>query len=109
MRKLISTLTRQEYSFYRLEEFADNGEPLEVEIEGIEDARVRSGEHLTQRFASFLPFQSFDPELSMGEGNTPLLNATPDLRNFTGIKVLVFVPPYTSVEKVIIPVYIRFA
>ena len=38
MRKLVSTLTGLEYPFERLEEFADNGEALEVAIAGIERA-----------------------------------------------------------------------
>ena len=88
MRKLISTLSGQEYPFEKVEEFTENGEPLEVRIEGIENARIRNGKQLARRFASFLPYQSIGPELSMGEGNTPLLNATPDLRNFTGINNL---------------------
>lgn len=88
MRKLISTLSGREYPFEKPEEFAENGEPLEVRMDGIKNARIKTGNHLLRRFSSFLPFESIDPKLSMGEGATPLLNATRDLRNFTGISNL---------------------
>ena len=55
MRKLVSTLTGLEYPFERLEEFADNGEALEVAIAGIEQARPRPGRHLWERFAAVSP------------------------------------------------------
>jgi threonine synthase len=83
MRKLVSTLTRLEYPFERLEEFADNGEALEVALPRIERARPHPGAHLAERFAEFLPFQSLAP--SLGEGNTPLLEAGASLKTFTGI------------------------
>ena len=46
MRKLVSTITGLEYPFERLEEFADNGEALEVALAGLERARPRQGCHL---------------------------------------------------------------
>jgi threonine synthase len=85
MRKLVSTITGAEYPFERLEEFADNGEALEVAIGGIEQARPRPGHHLWERFAEFLPFKAMDPSASLGEGNTPLVDAGGRLKSFTGI------------------------
>jgi len=85
MRKLVSTITGQEYPFERLEEFADNGEALEVSLAGIERARLRPGRHLWERFAEFLPFKAMDASVSLGEGNTPLVDAGGRLQSFTGI------------------------
>ena len=88
MRKLVSTITGREYPFERLEEFADNGEALEVALAGIERARLRPGRHLWERFAEFLPFKAMDPAASLGEGNTPLMDAGGRLQSFTGIERL---------------------
>ncbi len=41
MRKLVSTISGLEYPLERLEEFADNGEALEVALSGLERARRR--------------------------------------------------------------------
>lgn len=84
-RKLVSTQSGLEYPFDRLEEFADNGEALEVHLEGLEKAKVRPGRHLWERFADFLPFENMDCACSLGEGKTPLVPASPRLREFTGI------------------------
>jgi len=88
MRKLVSTITGLEYPFERLEEFADNGEALEVALPGIEHARPQPGAHLWQRFAEFLPFNALDASASLGEGNTPLMDAGARLKTFTGIERL---------------------
>jgi threonine synthase len=88
MRKLLSTLTGIEYAFERLEEFADNGEALEVALQGIERARPQPGPHLWDRFRDFLPFKRMDPSVSLGEGNTPLADAGAALRAYTGIEGL---------------------
>jgi threonine synthase len=85
MRRLVSTITGLEYPFERLEECADNGEALEVALEGIERARPRPGRHLWERFAEFLPFRAMDASTSLGEGNTPLVDAGGLLKAFTGI------------------------
>lgn len=82
---LVSTLTDQEYPFERIEEFADNGESLEVRIDGIEKARVREGKHLWDRYADFLPFSRFDDSISLGEGNTALVKAGGKLLDFVGL------------------------
>ena len=88
MRKLVSTITGSEYPFERLEEFADNGEALEVALADVERARPRPGRHLWERFAEFLPFKAMDSSASLGEGNTPLVDAGKRLKSFTGIERL---------------------
>ncbi|MEA2021574.1 MAG: threonine synthase [Candidatus Caldatribacteriota bacterium] len=86
--KLISTISGIEYPLERIEEFADNGESLEVLIPDIESARIDSGENLWQRYLDFLPFNKVKPDLHLGEGNTPLIRADRRLQEFTGIKDL---------------------
>lgn len=86
--KLVSTITHQEYPFNRIEEFAENGESLEVKIEGIEKARIRTGKHIWQRFAEFLPFSGMDESISLGEGNTSLIKADAKLLEYTGLENL---------------------
>jgi threonine synthase len=85
MRKLVSTITGREYPFERLEEFADNGEALEVALADLDRARPRPGRYLWERFAEFLPFKAMDASASLGEGNTPLVDAGERLKSFTGI------------------------
>jgi len=72
---LISTISQKKYPLDRLEEFTDEGESLEVKIEGLGKAAVRSGPTIWQRFADFLPLDNYSPDLSLGEGNTPLLES----------------------------------
>jgi threonine synthase len=88
MRKLVSTITGLEYPFERLEEFAENSEALEVAVPGLERARPRPGAHLWERFAQFLPFHAMPSAASLGEGNTPLMDAGPSLTAFTGVERL---------------------
>jgi threonine synthase len=87
-KKLISTLSGIEYPFERIEEFADNEESLEVQIGNLSRARVRRGDHFFKRYADFLPFESLDATISMGEGNTPLVQADSKLVDFTNISGL---------------------
>ena len=87
-KKLVSTLSGTEYPFERIEEFAENGESLEVKIDDISKARVRKGDQLFERYADFLPFESLKVKFSLGEGNTPLLPADSKLIKFTGISNL---------------------
>ena len=82
---LRSTLSGIEYPFDRLEEFAENGESLEAVLPGIERARVRSGAGIWERFAEFMPFDGTHPDLSLGEGSTPLVDAGPALKHATGV------------------------
>jgi threonine synthase len=88
LKKLVSTISGIEYPFDRLEEFAENGESLEVFIPHINKAKIKTGKHLWERFADFFPFTHMDEAFSLGEGNTPLLWAGKQLREFTGIKNL---------------------
>ena len=81
--KLVSTISDQIYPFERIEEFANNGESLEVKMEGIEKAKIREGKYLWERYADFLPFSKIDESISLGEGNTSLIKADK--------KILVFV------------------
>ena len=81
-------MTGAEYPFERLEEFAGNGESLEVRMPENPFPRLRSGRHLAERFREFLPFRSPDLNLSLGEGNTPLVRAEGPLAEITGIRNL---------------------
>jgi len=85
---LRSTISGNEYPFARLEEFAENRESLEVVISGIENARIRQGNRTWERFAEFMPFAETHPELSLGEGSTPLIEASPLLKTYTGVENL---------------------
>jgi len=82
---LRSTLTGDSYPFDRIEEFAPNGESLEVVVPGLETARILPGKRCWDRFARFMPFDGLHPELSLGEGSTPLVSAGPLLEKHTGI------------------------
>lgn len=73
-RCLFSTISGKEYPFDYLNEFAENGEALEVKIESLNQARVRNGSTIWERFADFFP-SVYRPECSLGEGNTPLLSS----------------------------------
>ncbi|MDP2790735.1 MAG: threonine synthase [Rectinemataceae bacterium] len=88
--RLRSTLTGLEYPFERLEEFADNGESLEVVLPGIEGARPRAGARIWDRFSEFMPFEGTHPELSLGEGSTPLVDGGTALKSFIGLENLLF-------------------
>lgn len=72
---LVSTISGKKYPFDRLDEFADNGESLEVKIEGLESATVKNGPTIWQRFSDFLPFDNYDAAFTLGEGQTPLLKS----------------------------------
>jgi threonine synthase len=84
-KKLISTISGEEYPFDQLEEFAENGESLEVKMENISKAKVRKGDHLFKRYGEFLPFNNLDEKISLGEGNTPLLVADKELNQYAGL------------------------
>ncbi|MDM8004836.1 MAG: threonine synthase [Phycisphaerae bacterium] len=86
--RLVSTISGREYPFERIEEFAENGESLEVRVCGIETAKVRAGVHLWERFADWMPFDRTDAAISLGEGDTPLIPAGGRLQAVTGIKNL---------------------
>ncbi len=86
--KLISTISGIEYPLERIEEFAENGESLEVSIPDIKNAKTYPGENIWQRYLDFLPFKEVKPELHLGEGNTSLIRADQRLQEFTGINNL---------------------
>lgn len=83
-KNLTSTISGISYPFGRIEEFAENGEALEVKIDGINQAKVKEGKHIWQRFADFSPFNTFNAEFSLGEGNTPLLQSK-QLSQYSGL------------------------
>lgn len=87
---LVSTLSNLSYPFERIEEFADNGESLEVFIPDLDKAKVRSGRHIWERFADFLPFDQIDESISLGEGNTPLITPSQKLLDLCGVRNLSF-------------------
>lgn len=70
---LVSTLTGMPFPLSRLEEFADNGESLEVSQGPHTPTAVTTGASIWERFADFLPFGNYDARWSLGEGDTPLL------------------------------------
>ncbi len=72
---LVSTISGEKYPFDRLDEFADNGESLEVKIEGLGSATIKNGSTIWQRFADFNPFENYSAAFTLGEGNTPLLES----------------------------------
>ncbi|MGL5626690.1 MAG: threonine synthase [Candidatus Rhabdochlamydia sp.] len=74
-RHLISTISGKKYPFDKLEEFSENGESLEVKIDGLDRARLKEGLTVWERFADFLPFDNYTSALSLGEGDTPLLES----------------------------------
>ncbi len=82
---LISTITNQEFPFTRIEEFADNGESLEVKITNIKSAQIMDGKYLWERYADFLPFSTIDQTISLGEGDTALMRADKKLLDFVGL------------------------
>jgi threonine synthase len=84
---LISTISKTKYPFERLEEFAENGESLEVKIEGLNRATCKNGPTIWHRFRDFLPFDNFDPSFSLGEGSTPLLESK-ELADYVGLNSL---------------------
>ncbi len=86
--KLVSTISDQIYPFERIEEFANNGESLEVKMEGIEKAKIREGKYLWERYADFLPFSKIDESISLGEGNTSLIKADKKILDFVDLNNL---------------------
>src|SRR6056297_3169836 len=86
--RLKSTLSGEVYPFDRLEEFAGNGESLEVSRISSRQPKIRPGDHLWERFAGFLPFDDPDPAVSLGEGDTPLLASGVFLAEYTGSRNL---------------------
>lgn len=64
------------------------GEPLEIRYESIEPpARIKDEPNFISRNINIFPFRQLKPELSLGEGATPLLTTT-HLRKETGLRAL---------------------
>lgn len=88
MRKyLVSTISKTKYPFERLEECAENGESLEVKIEGLESATPKNGSTIWHRFRDFLPFDNLNLSFSLGEDSTPLLESK-KLAEYVGLNSL---------------------
>jgi len=85
---LVSTISGTTFPFSRMEEFADNGESLEVMVPNLETAQPRAGMRLCERFRDFMPFARMDGDVSLGEGGTPLLRAGTRLQKLTGLRNL---------------------
>ena len=83
---LQSTMTKQKYPISRLKEWSNKGEPLEVNIENISRAKIKEGNCLWEKFIDFLPFKNIDNNLSLGEGNTPILSGSKTLKNYCDLK-----------------------
>ena len=77
----------EKYPFEQLEEFAENGESLEVKMEPLKSATMRTGASIWERFSDFLPFSNYDASFSLGEGNTPLLESQ-TLAEYVGLNSL---------------------
>jgi len=82
---LKSTLSKKEYSINRLKEWSENKEPLEVEIGGIAGASINNGDYIWDRFIDFLPFENINPNYSLGEGDTSVLEGSEKLTNYCDI------------------------
>ena len=88
MRGLVSVSSGEEYPFERLEEFADDGEPLEVRAD-LTRAKVRTGACGTAaRFRDFFAYRNAAQGGGLGEVITPLVQAPKSLADFVGIERL---------------------
>lgn len=85
---LKSTISGIEYPVEMLEEFSPEGESLEVVQKNSTPPVIRRGKTLYERFAQFLPFEKDLLTYSLGEGNTPLIEADDKLKVYTGISNL---------------------
>jgi len=54
----------------------DCNEPLEVVYPRLKKSAIPPGGTLLERYQAFFPFASIHPEISLGEGNTPLLESS---------------------------------
>ena len=66
-------------------EYSSAGSPLECVIPGISKKKIRRGRTVWDRFRDFFPLGPFDMSLSLGEGETPYLEATDSLKRWTGL------------------------
>lgn len=82
---LKSTITGREFPAEMLEEFTLDGESLEVIQKDSATPKLRPGRTLFERFTDFIPFETDLSILTLGEGNTPLIEAGSKLKEYTGI------------------------
>lgn len=66
-------------------EYSSRGSPLECIIPGIGEKKIRRGQTVWERFRDFFPLGPLDMSLSLGEGETPYLEATESLKRWTGL------------------------
>ncbi|MBW2217232.1 MAG: threonine synthase [Deltaproteobacteria bacterium] len=64
-------------------------EPLEVSYRRLEKSKFIGGDFILERYGNFLPFSKTFHELSLGEGNTPLLKSLKISRQL-GLKSIYF-------------------
>ncbi|MGM0436968.1 MAG: threonine synthase [Bacillota bacterium] len=83
---LKSTITGKKYPISRLKEWSEKKEPLEVVIKNIEQAKIKNGNYLWEKFSDFLPFENINPDLSLGEGNTPILKGSKNLKTYCNLE-----------------------
>ena len=83
---LKSTLSGDKYSFLRLKEWSENKEPLEVGLDNIAKANIYDGIYLWERFMDFLPFENINSNYSLGEGNTPVLKGSKNLKKYCDLE-----------------------
>ena len=66
-------------------EYSSAGSPLECVIPGISEKKIRRGQTVWERFRDFFPLAPLDMSLSLGEGETPYLEATDSMKRWTGL------------------------
>lgn len=90
MPKLKCTNCSKTFSFTnQLQRCEECNEPLEVVYDELSVSKraFNSNQPLLSKYQNLIPFESPNPELYMGEGETPLLKANP-LSDDTGVKNL---------------------
>ena len=74
---IVCTNCPQEFTLDRVHPRCPScSEPLEVVYPRLRKDRIPSGGTLLERYRSFFPFPTIHPEISLGEGNTPLLKSS---------------------------------
>ena len=84
---LKSTNSNETLSINALEEFDSKGESLEVIIEDISNAKIDSSSKVFHQYADFFHFPLIDA-ISLGEGNTPLIEASDKMNQYLGCNIL---------------------
>lgn len=79
---------KETLDFNSLQEFGSKGQALEVYMPWIPAVQIKPGASVIQRFSNFFPFEKIYGEVSLGEGETPLLPATEGLKELIGIQQL---------------------